>query len=462
MQAKSALIILRATKCIAVGLAWIGLAVTALAQGQPAAPASPGGAHTSPPPPNLNAKQDDGVTALLMSASENGKLEVVRALLAASANINARRSDGSTALMLASQNGRQEIVRALLAAKADVNAKRGDGSTALILASQNGHQEVAQLLKTAGAVGTVAQAQTTNSQSTQTSKAALITAKIGLAATAPPQEQQPPTQTKAPSAGSATEKSRDGRFIAYGDGTALDTETNLMWAAKDNGGAVTWANAMSYCEKYRAGGYTDWRMPSKEELARLYDKGKPRTVELAARSIGGITTETDLYVYLATALIDITRPDLWASDTRSNSDGALFRFGFGASIWVEQSFNGDFRVLPVRGAAATRTPSGLVYRELKAGTGPSPIANDRVTVRYRGTLEDGTEFDSSYKRNEPAQFRLDTVIPCWTEGIQRMKIGGKSQLVCPPALAYGEQGVPRLVPGGATLIFVVELLSTGH
>lgn len=110
---------------------------------------------------------------------------------------------------------------------------------------------------------------------------------------------------------------------------------------------------------------------------------------------------------------------------------------------------------------ATRTPSGLVYKELKPGTGASPSATDVVKVHYRGTLLDGTEFDSSYKRNEPAQFPLNQVIPCWTEGVQKMKIGGKSRLVCPSSIAYGDRGSPPVIPGGATLIFEVELLGIG-
>jgi len=110
---------------------------------------------------------------------------------------------------------------------------------------------------------------------------------------------------------------------------------------------------------------------------------------------------------------------------------------------------------------ATRTSSGLVYRELKTGTGASPTATDTVKVNYRGTLVDGTEFDSSYKRNEPLQFPLNRVIPCWTEGVQKMKVGGKSRLVCPSSIAYGDQGSPPAIPGGATLIFEVELLGIG-
>jgi FKBP-type peptidyl-prolyl cis-trans isomerase FkpA len=111
---------------------------------------------------------------------------------------------------------------------------------------------------------------------------------------------------------------------------------------------------------------------------------------------------------------------------------------------------------------AIRTPSGLVYRELKAGTGDSPRATDTVTVNYRGTLLNGTEFDSSYKRNQPASFPLNQVIPCWTEGVQRMKVGAKARLVCPAGIAYGERGSPPDIPGGATLIFEIELLGVGH
>jgi FKBP-type peptidyl-prolyl cis-trans isomerase FkpA len=113
------------------------------------------------------------------------------------------------------------------------------------------------------------------------------------------------------------------------------------------------------------------------------------------------------------------------------------------------------------GPADVKTASGLIYRELKAGTGASPTATDTVKVNYRGTLEDGTEFDSSYKRNEPLSFPLNQVIPCWTEGVQKMKVGGKSQLVCPPGIAYGAEGRPPVIPGGATLTFEIELLAIG-
>jgi len=106
---------------------------------------------------------------------------------------------------------------------------------------------------------------------------------------------------------------------------------------------------------------------------------------------------------------------------------------------------------------AIRTPSGLIYRELRAGTGTSPIATDTVKVNYKGTLVDGKKFDSS----DGVKFPLNGVIPCWTEGVQKMKVGGKAELVCPASIAYGERGQPPDIPGGATLIFEIELLGIG-
>ena len=110
-------------------------------------------------------------------------------------------------------------------------------------------------------------------------------------------------------------------------------------------------------------------------------------------------------------------------------------------------------------AASAPSASGLGYRSLKDGAGLSPAATDVVRVHYRGTLPDGREFDSSYARKEPAEFPLNRVIKCWTEGLQLMKVGGKAQLVCPPAIAYGERGTPGgPIPPNATLHFEVELL----
>ncbi|MBA2546973.1 MAG: FKBP-type peptidyl-prolyl cis-trans isomerase [Burkholderiaceae bacterium] len=108
---------------------------------------------------------------------------------------------------------------------------------------------------------------------------------------------------------------------------------------------------------------------------------------------------------------------------------------------------------------AVKTDSGMVYRSLTEGKGASPKATDIVQVHYKGTFPDGKEFDSSYKRGQPTEFPLNGVIKCWTEGVQRMKVGGKAKLTCPPSLAYGEKGAGGVIPPNATLQFEVELIS---
>ena len=107
---------------------------------------------------------------------------------------------------------------------------------------------------------------------------------------------------------------------------------------------------------------------------------------------------------------------------------------------------------------AQKFPSGLVYLEVTPGTGDSPGASDMVEVHYHGTLSDGSVFDSSVNRGTPARFPLNRVIPCWTEGVQKMKVGGKSKLTCPAKIAYGERGSPPKIQPGAALAFDVELL----
>lgn len=106
---------------------------------------------------------------------------------------------------------------------------------------------------------------------------------------------------------------------------------------------------------------------------------------------------------------------------------------------------------------AVVTASGLVFTPMKAGSGARPAATDTVRVHYRGTFTDGREFDSSYSRGQPATFPLNRVIPCWTEGVQRLQVGGKAKLTCPSAIAYGERGRPS-IPPNSVLQFEVELL----
>ena len=104
-------------------------------------------------------------------------------------------------------------------------------------------------------------------------------------------------------------------------------------------------------------------------------------------------------------------------------------------------------------------PSGVTVQKLNQTSGAKPKASDQVKVHYRGTLENGTEFDSSYKRGEPAKFPLSRVIPCWTQGVQTLRVGEKAKLVCPAKTAYGEAGIRGVIPPNSTLNFEVELIS---
>ncbi len=118
----------------------------------------------------------------------------------------------------------------------------------------------------------------------------------------------------------------------------------------------------------------------------------------------------------------------------------------------------DFADSVAKQKDAVKLPSGVVVRTITPGSGASPTADDIVKVHYEGKLVDGTVFDSSIKRGEPAEFPLKGVVPCWTEALQKMKKGEKSQIVCPSSVAYGDRGSPPVIPPGATLSFEVELL----
>jgi FKBP-type peptidyl-prolyl cis-trans isomerase FkpA len=129
-----------------------------------------------------------------------------------------------------------------------------------------------------------------------------------------------------------------------------------------------------------------------------------------------------------------------------------------AKATVEKQASGAFLEKMSKEAGAVRSASGLIYIPVTAGTGANPTADSTVKVHYHGTLRDGTVFDSSVQRNEPISFPLSGVIPCWTEGVQKMKVGGKAKLVCPSDTAYGDGGQGP-IPGGAALLFEVELLA---
>jgi FKBP-type peptidyl-prolyl cis-trans isomerase FkpA len=124
----------------------------------------------------------------------------------------------------------------------------------------------------------------------------------------------------------------------------------------------------------------------------------------------------------------------------------------------EKSASKDYLAKAAQEKGAQKMPSGLIFRVLRAGNGPSPKETDKVKVNYEGRLTNGTVFDSSYKRGQPAEFPLNGVIKCWTEGVQKMHVGEEAELVCPSDIAYGDHGHPPTIPGGATLVFKVELL----
>jgi FKBP-type peptidyl-prolyl cis-trans isomerase FkpA len=130
----------------------------------------------------------------------------------------------------------------------------------------------------------------------------------------------------------------------------------------------------------------------------------------------------------------------------------------GAHAEGEKKKGQEFADNAAKQSGAVKTPSGIVLRTINAGAGPSPTAEDVVKVHYEGKLTDGTVFDSSIARGQPVEFPLKGVVPCWTEALQTMKKGGKSQIVCPSELAYGDNGQPPTIPPGATLSFEVELL----
>jgi FKBP-type peptidyl-prolyl cis-trans isomerase len=134
------------------------------------------------------------------------------------------------------------------------------------------------------------------------------------------------------------------------------------------------------------------------------------------------------------------------ADRRSAQGAALAKKGEG---YLEKA---------LKEPGAVKTASGLIYVPLKEGTGPSPTADSKVKVAYEGKLVDGKVFDASSRHGGSATFPLGGVIPCWTEGMQKLKVGGKARLVCPAALAYGDRGAGADVPPGATLDFEVELL----
>jgi len=129
-----------------------------------------------------------------------------------------------------------------------------------------------------------------------------------------------------------------------------------------------------------------------------------------------------------------------------------------AGVLEEKKKVDAYKEAALKEPGAVKTSTGLIFRTLTPGNGPSPKSTSIVKVHYEGTFIDGKVFDSSLQRGEPAEFPLSGVIRCWTEGLQRMKVGEKAKLICPPGIAYGDRGSPPTIPPGSTLVFQVELL----
>ena len=196
-----------------------------------------------------------------------------------------------------------------------------------------------------------------------------------------------------------------------------------------------------------------------QELKTEEDKTLYALGLLVSRSLANFNlSEAELATVLAGIGDGVRKKEQVDLQTYGPKVQALHAARVGAAAEAEKKAGDVFLAKAGSEPGAVKTPSGLVITILKTGNGPAPTAADTVKVNYHGTLTDGTVFDSSIQRNEPATFPLNRVIACWTEGVQRMRVGGKSRLVCPPALAYGDQGAPPKIKPGATLVFEIELL----
>lgn len=195
--------------------------------------------------------------------------------------------------------------------------------------------------------------------------------------------------------------------------------------------------------------------PQTEDQKTLYALGVHMTRQLAIFNLSA-----EEYEFVKEGIADaaagkklIAEPEAYGQNIN-----ALAQTRMQAGAQKQKELSKSYLDNAAREKGAQKTASGLIYKEIKAGTGAQPKASDTVRVHYTGTLVDGKEFDSSVKRGQPAEFPLGQVIPCWTEGVGMMKVGGKAKLVCPSDLAYGDQGSLPIIPGGATLVFEVELL----
>jgi len=195
--------------------------------------------------------------------------------------------------------------------------------------------------------------------------------------------------------------------------------------------------------------------PKTEDQKAFYALGVHLSKQL---SVFDLTTEELKYVQLG--MSDAAGGKKLAAEPEANMQklGELAQARMQKATEKQKELAKPFLEKAAKEAGVKKTASGLIYKEIKAGTGAQARATDIVKVHYVGTLIDGKEFDSSVKRGQPAELPLSQVFPCWTEGVSMMKVGGKSKLICPSEIAYGDRGRPPVIPGGATLVFEVELL----
>jgi FKBP-type peptidyl-prolyl cis-trans isomerase FkpA len=200
-------------------------------------------------------------------------------------------------------------------------------------------------------------------------------------------------------------------------------------------------------------------VPQTEDQKTIYALG----ADLAKRlSVFNLSAEE--YEFVKQGMTDAAAGNKLKADPEAYKQNInkLFQTRVQAGAQKQKELDKPYLENAAKEKGAQKTASGLIYQPIKVGTGVQPKASDIVKVHYTGTLTDGKEFDSSVKRGQPVEFPLGQVIPCWTEGVGKMKVGGKAKLVCPSDIAYGDQGRPPIIPGGATLVFEVELLGVKH
>jgi ankyrin repeat protein len=265
--------------------------------------------------PDLASSKDEkfGQTPLHVAAL-NDRLDVAKLLVASKADVNAAASNGSTPLHLAAAKGNKDIAELLLNSKADVNAVDHDGWSPLHSAITYGRKEMEDYLRQQGGQDLPA---------------------------------KPSSEKAAPK-----ESGKDGQFTAYDDGTVVDTKTNLMWAARDNGTSVSWPKVKAFADSSRVAGYTDWRLPTLAELSALYDPSKNRRTycQTAVDEMGAMADEVHI-----TDLIRLSCPRVWTSQERADKPGSYTIFDFHGGKDAARPGSDDFidtasRVLLVRPA----------------------------------------------------------------------------------------------------------------